>query len=101
VPWLDAVIAQLDENRALLARLLAAHLPGVGYAPPEASFLAWLDCGALGLADPAAAFLERGRVALSPGGDFGDQGKQFTRLNMGTSPAILADIVARMAAAVA
>lgn len=37
--WLDALLAQLDDNRALLARLLAARLPGVGYVPPEASFL--------------------------------------------------------------
>jgi len=100
VPWLDAVIAQLDENRGLLAKLLAAHLPAAGYVPPEASFLAWLDCRSLGLADPAAAFLGRGRVALSPGADFGTQGRGFARLNMGTSPALLEEIVRRMSAAI-
>ena len=100
MPWLDAVIGQLDENRALLGRLLGARLPGVRYSPPDASFLAWLDCGALGLSDPAGAFLERGRVALSPGGDFGGQGRQFVRLNMGTWPAILDEIVSRMGTAV-
>jgi cystathionine beta-lyase len=99
--WLDAVIAQLDENRGLLAKLLATHLPDVGYVPPEASFLAWLDCRGLGLADPAAAFLGRGRVALSPGGDFGTQGNGFARLNMGTSPTLLEEIVRRMSAVVA
>jgi cysteine-S-conjugate beta-lyase len=98
--WLDAVIAQLDENRARLAGLLARWLPGVGYVPPEASFLAWLDCRSLGLADPAGTFLERGRVALSPGADFGAQGREFVRLNMGTSPALLEEIVRRMSAAV-
>jgi cysteine-S-conjugate beta-lyase len=98
--WLDAVIAQLDENRAGLAGLLTRWLPDVGYVPPEASFLAWLDCRSLGLADPAATFLERGRVALSPGADFGAQGREFVRLNMGTSPALLEEIVRRMSAAV-
>jgi cysteine-S-conjugate beta-lyase len=98
--WLDAVIGQLDENRGLVAKLLGPHLPGVGYVPPEASFLAWLDCQALGLADPAATFLGGGRVALSPGADFGDQGRAFVRLNMGTSPALLEEIVRRMGAAV-
>ena len=37
--------------KALLAGLLAEHLPGVRYAPPQASFLAWLDCRDLGLGD--------------------------------------------------
>ena len=46
------------------------------YRPPEASFLAWLDCRELGLGDdPAEAFLNRGRVALSPGPGFGTQGR--------------------------
>jgi cystathionine beta-lyase len=96
--WLDAAVAQLDENRRLLVSLLAEHLPGVGYRPPEASFLAWLDCRELGLgADPAAAFLERGRVAVSPGPDFGAPG--FARLNIGTSPELMTEAVRRMAVA--
>jgi cystathionine beta-lyase len=102
LPWLDAVTGQLDENRALLRGLLAEHLPRVGYAPPQASFLAWLDCRGLGLGpDPAAAFLARGRVAVSRGPDFGSQGDGFVRLNIGTSPALMEEAVRRMAAAVA
>ncbi|HEY2444056.1 MAG TPA: aminotransferase class I/II-fold pyridoxal phosphate-dependent enzyme [Streptosporangiaceae bacterium] len=100
VPWLDAVLAQLDHNRALLAKLLATHLPSVRYLPPEASFLAWLDCRALGLDDPAARFLERGRVAVNPGPDYGDQGRGFIRLNMGTSPDMLQEILTRMGSAI-
>ncbi|HTT51780.1 MAG TPA: aminotransferase class I/II-fold pyridoxal phosphate-dependent enzyme [Streptosporangiaceae bacterium] len=102
LPWLDAVRAQLDENRGLLGRLLAGQLPGARYQPPQASFLAWIDCRGLGLdGDPAAAFLDRGRVALSPGEDFGGQGRGFARLNIGTSPDLLAEAVRRMAAATA
>ena len=100
-PWLDAMLAQIDENRRLLTRLLAESLPAIGYVPPEASFLTWLDCRRLGLGDdPSAAFLERGRVALSPGPHFGDQGRGYARLNIGTSPALLGEAVKRMAAAV-
>ncbi len=98
LPWLDAARSQLDANRHLLTSLLAEHLPGVRYAPPQASFLAWLDCRGLGLGDdPAAAFLERGKVALTPGPGFGPQGAGFARLNMGTSPELLAEAVRRMA----
>ena len=34
-PWLADIVAYLDGNRRLLADLLAAHLPDVGYTPPE------------------------------------------------------------------
>jgi cystathionine beta-lyase len=99
-PWLDAVLRQLDENRALLAGLLHEHLPAVGYVQPQASFLAWLDCRALRLGDdPSAVFLDRGRVALASGPRFGRQGEGFVRLNIGTSPELIAEAVRRMAGA--
>jgi len=97
VDWLDGLVAHLDGQRRHLAELLAAELPEVGYAPPQAGYLAWLDCRALGLGDdPSAAFLERGRVALSPGPTFGAEGKGFARLNFGTSRALLEEAVRRM-----
>ncbi len=99
--WLDTAVAQIDENRGLLDALLREHLPQVGYQPPAASYLAWLDCTALGLGDdPAQIFLDSGKVALSPGRDFGAQGAGFARLNIGTSPDLLAEAVRRMADAV-
>ena len=99
--WLDDLRAALDDNRHRLAALLAEHLPAIGYHPPEASFLAWLDCRALDRGDdPAAVFLERGRVALEPGPGFGTPGRGFARLNFGTSPALLEEAVRRMVAAV-
>jgi cystathionine beta-lyase len=98
--WLDALVRHLDRNRTLLADLLAERLPAVGYVPPQAGYLAWLDCRALGLGDdPAAAFLERGKVALSSGPPFGAGGAGFARLNIGTSGALVDEAVRRMAAA--
>ncbi|MGQ4416316.1 MalY/PatB family protein [Streptomyces sp. SAS_269] len=98
--WLDALLTGLDTNRRLLAGLLAEHLPAIRYDPAEATYLAWLDCRALGLGDdPAAVFLERGRVALSSGLPFGTGGAGHARLNLATSPEILTEGVRRMAAA--
>ncbi|MFC9289182.1 MalY/PatB family protein [Streptomyces sp. NPDC057052] len=98
--WLDALLTGLDDNRRLLTDLLADQLPGVGHRPGEGTYLAWLDCRALGLGDdPARVFLERGRVALSPGPDFGTGGAGHVRLNLATPPDILAEGVRRMAAA--
>ncbi len=99
--WLASTREILDRNRALLADLLAARLPGVRYVPPRAGYLAWLDCRALGLGDdPADVFLARGRVALSPGPSFGQEGEGFARLNIGTTRTLLEEAVRRMALAV-
>ncbi|MGX9890365.1 MalY/PatB family protein [Streptomyces sp. NPDC002276] len=98
--WLDALLTGLDDNRRLLTGLLAEHLPTVGYRPGEATYLAWLDCRELGLGDdPARVFLDRGRVALSPGSDFGTGGAGHVRLNLATSPEVITEAVGRMAAA--
>jgi cysteine-S-conjugate beta-lyase len=100
-PWLEEVLGVLDHHRRYLAELLAARIPAIRYRPPDASYLAWLDCTALGLGDdPSAVFLARGRVALSPGPSFGRPGVGHVRLNMGTSRQILAAAVDRMASAV-
>ncbi|MFI6658646.1 MalY/PatB family protein [Streptomyces sp. NPDC050523] len=100
--WLDALLGGLDDNRRLLADLLAEHLPAITYRPGGATYLAWLDCRALGLGDdPAEVFLERGRVALSSGIPFGTGGAGHVRLNLATSPEVITEAVRRMATALA
>lgn len=98
--WLDALLAGLDDNRRLLVDLLAEHLPAITYRPGEATYLAWLDCRALGLdEDPADVFLHRGRVALNSGIPFGTGGAGHVRLNLATSPELIAEGVRRMVTA--
>jgi cystathionine beta-lyase len=98
--WLDDTLAYLDGCRRLTAEELAARVPGVAVTPAEATYLAWLDCRGLDLGDdPAAVFLERGRVALYSGPKFGAEGRGFARFNFATSRPIVTDAVARMGAA--
>ncbi|MDN5932141.1 MAG: aminotransferase class I/II-fold pyridoxal phosphate-dependent enzyme, partial [Pseudonocardia sp.] len=54
-PWLDSLLDAIAGNVELLGELLARHLPEVTCTPPEATYLAWLDCRALGLGDDPAA----------------------------------------------
>ena len=98
--WLDRLLLTLDRRREELGTLLAERLPAVRWTPPEATYLAWLDCRAAGAGDaPRDACLERGRVALEPGTNFGRLGDGHLRLNLGTSAEILEEAVARMARA--
>ncbi|TQN32199.1 cystathionine beta-lyase [Haloactinospora alba] len=100
-PWLDAVVSHLDDNRRLVADVFAEQLPELGYHLPEAGYLAWLDFRALGLGrDPAAKLREYGRVALSPGPEFGPGGEGFARLNFATSRTVLQNILERLVASI-
>ena len=95
--WLDELRAYLAETRRLLPGLLAEHAPGVQVAPAQGTYLAWLDFRETGLGDdPAAVVLERGRLSLLPGTDFGSVGKGFARLNIGTSHALVEEAVRRI-----
>ncbi len=99
--WLDSLREGLEQNRRLLGELLSQHLPAVSCTPPQATYLAWLDCTALGLrSDPSAHFLEHARVAVNEGPTFGTGGAGHVRLNYATSQAILTEAVERMGASV-
>jgi cysteine-S-conjugate beta-lyase len=99
VPWLDALVARLDANRALFRELVSTELPRVRMRPLEATYLAWLDARAYGLADPAALALQRGRVLVNDGRTFGAGGAGHVRVNIATSEERLREIVRRLATA--
>lgn len=95
--WLAELVSDLAANRSLLGRLLGEHLPSITWDPGQSTYLAWLDCRALGLGDdPSAHFLRHGRVALNSGLPFG-AGGGHARLNFAASPEVLEDAVRRMA----
>ena len=79
--WLAAQLDYLRGNRDLVEQSI-----GLPMAHVQATYLAWLDCSTLGLANPAEHFLKHG-VALSPGSQFGEP--RFARLNFGTQRALL------------
>jgi len=97
VDWLDELREYLAETHRRLPLLLEQYAPGVRVTPAQATFLAWLDFRETGAAgDPAAAMLERGRVSLLPGTDFGSAGAGFARLNVGTSHELVEVAVRRI-----
>ncbi|WP_028620239.1 MalY/PatB family protein [Pseudomonas sp. Ant30-3] len=95
-PWLAALKTYLQGNRDYLVDAVRTRLPGVSINVPQSTYLAWLDCSALGLADPQKFFLEQAKVGLSAGLDFGDACQQFVRLNFGCPRALLEEGIARM-----
>ena len=98
VDWLDGLLITLDQNRKLVEKLIASKAPAIKYRIPDFGYLAWLDLSALGLGeDPAAAILEKGKLAVNGGVLYGPKHKSFVRLNFGTSPEIITEAFDRLA----
>jgi len=116
-PWLEACLSVLRANRDALFGALAeaadatdaesrpaaarsGHAaPRVAGRPPQASFLAWLDCRAAGLDDAAlAAAWVRAGLGLSAGSRFGSGGSGHMRLNFAIPPRRMASVIERVRA---
>lgn len=101
--WLDALLRYLEGNVETVERFCRERIPAIRPMRPEASFLVWLDCRALGLAQAELVdlFVGGGRLALNDGAMFGPGGEGFMRLNIGTQRARLLEALERLEGAVA
>lgn len=97
--WLEQLLSYLRGNRDLLESFVQERLPRVGITHAEATYLAWLDAGGLGLEEPVKACLRAG-VALSDGVHFGAR-VGFLRLNFGCPRTVLEEALERLAPALA
>jgi len=105
-PWLSQVLHYLDGNRRLLAELVAEHLPGAVMLAPEGTYLAFIDCSGLGLAQGpcgslADFFRDEAGVSVVDGAECGRAGRGYVRLNFATPRPILRQIVGQLGGAVA
>ena len=102
-PWLDRVLAYVGDNFRFLGEFLARRLPLARVFPLEGTYLAWIDCRGLGLADEELKerILRQARIWLDDGPMFGTGGQGFQRLNLACPRATLREALERIAAALA
>ena len=100
-PWLTGLLAHLAGNIAALREALA-DTP-IRLIAPEGTYLMWLDCRALGLADDAleAFFVEDAGLWLNAGITFGSAGSGFMRMNLACPRVALDAGIARLRTALA
>ena len=96
--WRQQLIQYIEQNILFAEQYVAQHLPQVKVVRPEASFLIWLDCRALGLSHEALIdlFVNRARLALNDGEMFGHGGKGFMRMNVGCPRTVLQQALERL-----
>ena len=101
--WRRDMVRYLEENVLLVERYCAGPLAPIRAIRPQASFLVWLDCRALGLGHDELIdlFVAKARLALNDGAMFGPQGNGFMRLNIGCPRARIRQALDRLASALA
>ena len=97
-PWLESLLAYLQETRNFVRDYLDLHLPGIHLIKPEGTYLLWLDCRSLGMSDEELQrfFVQDAGVGLSSGTIFGMGGSGFMRMNIGTPRRIVATVLERI-----
>lgn len=100
--WRRQMLAYVEQNIVFVEEYLKEHLPQVKALRPQASFLVWLDCRALGLDHEALVdlFVNGARLALNDGEMFGIGGKGFMRMNVAAPRAVLHEALERLRKAV-
>ena len=85
-PWLRRTLKFLRGNIDYVINYANEHIPSLHIGVPESTFLLWLDCREWGM-DPEALrdfFIHDAKLGLNDGVDFGECGRGFMRMNIGT-----------------
>ncbi len=85
-PWLKRTLAFLEENIDFVVSYIKKNIPSIKIGKPESTFLLWLDCSAWGMSQEELVdfFVNEAHLGLNDGAMFGDDGKGFMRMNIGT-----------------
>lgn len=100
--WRRQMLRYVESNVEYVIEYCAAHIPAIKPLRPQASFLVWMDCRALGLTQPELVdlFVNKAHLALNDGEMFGKEGIGFMRLNVGCPRATLRQAMEQLKAAV-
>lgn len=90
--WRRQMLEYVEGNIDFICDFCAREMPQIKPLRPQASFLVWLDCRALGLDHDGLTdlFINKARLALNDGETFNPGGQGFMRLNVATSRTVLA-----------
>ncbi|WP_100013210.1 PatB family C-S lyase [Lentibacillus sediminis] len=99
--WLDELKTVLEKNRNYVIEELESRT-NLKVTRTEGTYLLWIDCRGLELDDQALNkfMVEKARVGLNKGLDYGEEGGYFMRMNIACPKALVEDGVERLITAV-
>ena len=84
--WLDELNAYIAENKHFAEKYIDDNIPALHVVPSEATYLLWVDIS--GASSDSVSFCERLRrktgLFVNDGEEYGECGKSFIRINLGT-----------------
>lgn len=82
--WRKEMLEYVEGNILALEQYCRQYIPEIKPLRPQASFLVWLDCRALGLAHEqlVSLFVDKAGLALNDGEMFGQGGQGYMRMNV-------------------
>lgn len=97
-PWLQSLREYLQGNIREVVDFFSKNEVGIKAIPPQASFLVWLDCRAMGLSQNELMrfFSEEAGLLLSNGAMYGQGGEGFVRMNIGCPRKIVKEALERI-----
>ncbi|MFJ8021507.1 MalY/PatB family protein [Streptomyces sp. NPDC096311] len=101
-PWLDDLRAYIRQNKDRASEFIRAELHELHVVPSQATYLMWIDCGAItsDTTELSRFIRQKTGLRLSDGADFGGHGSRFMRMNVACSRARLEDGLTRLKAGV-
>ncbi|WP_018921806.1 MalY/PatB family protein [Salsuginibacillus kocurii] len=83
-PWLEKLLAYIQENISYVKKEIKNHLPEVTVHEPEGTYLIWIDFRKLGFTSTSLQkwLREEAGLALGEGHVFGKEGSGFARMNV-------------------
>jgi cystathionine beta-lyase len=96
--WLSSLKRYIEGNISVVERFFNDGNTGIRALRPQASFLVWLDCRALGLPQEELMdfFRKEAKIIPSDGSSYGQGGEGFVRLNVGCPRATLDEALSRI-----
>ena len=100
--WLEQLLAYLSDNFDYVVRYCEERIPQIKTYAPDATYLMWLDCRALGLDNESLRrfMIEKAHLGLNEGWSFGRSLNGFMRLNAACPRATLEKALGQLEAAV-
>ena len=97
-PWLRSLREYLQGNIREVVGFFSNNDLGIKAIQPQASFLIWLDCRAMGLSQDNLMkfFSEKAGLLLSNGAMYGAGGEGFVRMNIGCPRTVVREALERI-----
>ena len=96
--WLDELNIYIAQNKRFAEKYIDDNIPSLHVVPSEATYLIWVDIS--GVSSDSKIFAERLRkqtgLFVNDGEEYGECGKSFIRINLGTQRSRVEDGLKRL-----